>query len=190
MTEISKSEFARRKGVTPAAITQYIKRGMPTLESGRLDPHTCDGWLRQYNSPARSGSFRARREAARSEAPAQSTRTKATAGTGRAPAKTGSMDTPAVFREAYALGRAQLRASLRQAAPALLAQMDPATVEARIDTLAVLDFLIESWLESSDGAIDIDWSVFRHGITPERARAGFGAVQDHCRTVMADEAAA
>jgi hypothetical protein len=96
------------------------------------------------------------------------------------------MDTCDAFRAGYSLGRAQLRASLRRAAPALLASMNPRAVEARIDTFAVVDFLIGCWLDNSDGAVEIDWSLFTEGITPEKAMAAFDGIQTHCASLGSD----
>lgn len=81
---ISKSELARRLGVKPPRVSQYVDRGMPTLPSGLVDEAEARAWLeanldhgnRERQRLARAGSpprggeqgaERRRREAAQAE---------------------------------------------------------------------------------------------------------------------------
>jgi len=60
---ITKSELARRLGVSPAAITAYVKKGMPVLRSSRLNLKAALAWHAAYVVPERSGSYSARQSA-------------------------------------------------------------------------------------------------------------------------------
>lgn len=60
---ISKSEAARRWGVSPAMVTRYIadpKYKMPTLPDGRLDWQVVSAWREAKIIPQLSGSYYAR----------------------------------------------------------------------------------------------------------------------------------
>jgi hypothetical protein len=57
---ISKSEAARRWGVSPASVAKYIKRGMPVRSDRKLNWSAVDAWRRDSNTPEHSGSFHAR----------------------------------------------------------------------------------------------------------------------------------
>ena len=67
MKTVSKSELARRLKVSPASITGYCKKGMPVLESGRVNLKACLEWHKKYIFPERSGSYAARQRKAGKE---------------------------------------------------------------------------------------------------------------------------
>jgi phage terminase Nu1 subunit (DNA packaging protein) len=45
MESITKSALARHLGVTPQRVSQYVKRGLPTLADGKLDLDAALAWL-------------------------------------------------------------------------------------------------------------------------------------------------
>jgi hypothetical protein len=57
---ISKSEAARRWGLTPSAVTAYVSRGLPVRADGRIDWSVAAEWRRQFVAPERSGNFASR----------------------------------------------------------------------------------------------------------------------------------
>jgi hypothetical protein len=70
---ISKAEAARRWGVSKAAVTKYVAKGMPVREDGRLDWPAVDHFRRSYNVPERSGNFASRAAESEPGTGAQST---------------------------------------------------------------------------------------------------------------------
>jgi hypothetical protein len=153
---VTKSEAARRWKVSPAAVTKYLRKGMPALEGGRIDWAAAKAWRAQCNVPTRSGSYKARDRAKEATV------------------------APGVDSD-FTVGFATARKNIRQAIPELIASMRPEGVRERIATLAVIDHLLGSWLESpanSKAAMPpIDWSVFTAGIDPKGARALFESLQ-------------
>ena len=57
---ISKAEASRRWGVSKAAVTKYVAKGMPVRADGRLDWPEVDIFRKSYNIPERSGNFASR----------------------------------------------------------------------------------------------------------------------------------
>jgi hypothetical protein len=57
---ISKAEASRRWGVSKAAVTKYVAKGMPVRADGRLDWPGVDIFRRSFNVPERSGNFASR----------------------------------------------------------------------------------------------------------------------------------
>lgn len=45
MPEVSKAEFARSLGVTAPRVSQYVKRGLPVLASGKVDLEIATRWV-------------------------------------------------------------------------------------------------------------------------------------------------
>jgi DNA-binding transcriptional regulator YdaS (Cro superfamily) len=48
---ISKSAFARRLGISPAQVSQYVAMGMPVLASGKLDYAVAKRWVERSILP-------------------------------------------------------------------------------------------------------------------------------------------
>jgi len=53
--DITKTELARQLEVTPSRIGQLVKRGMPTLESGKLNFQDALTWIAKYQCSSRGG---------------------------------------------------------------------------------------------------------------------------------------
>jgi hypothetical protein len=64
---VTKSEAARRWGVSPPAVAKYAAKGLPVRPDGKLDWSTADAWRRGYNVPEHSGSHKARKRAREAE---------------------------------------------------------------------------------------------------------------------------
>jgi len=45
MESITKSALARHLGVTPQRVSQYVRRGLPVLQDGKLDLDAALAWL-------------------------------------------------------------------------------------------------------------------------------------------------
>ena len=52
---VSKTEFAKLIGVTPARVSQLLLRGLPTLAGDRIDPTAGRAWLEAHVAPSRGG---------------------------------------------------------------------------------------------------------------------------------------
>jgi hypothetical protein len=62
---VTKSEAARRWGVSPSILARYAAKGMPIEGDGHLDWAKVKAWRAKYIDPARSGSFAARQREAK-----------------------------------------------------------------------------------------------------------------------------
>jgi hypothetical protein len=70
---VTKSEAARRWGVSPSILVRYATKGMPVEGNGRLDWAKVKTWRAKWINPARSGSFAARQRVAKARQGAAAT---------------------------------------------------------------------------------------------------------------------
>jgi hypothetical protein len=51
---VSKAQLARDLGVTPARVSQYIARGLPVLDTGKIELGLAIRWLKSSTCPSKS----------------------------------------------------------------------------------------------------------------------------------------
>jgi hypothetical protein len=144
MEQISKSEAARRWQVSPAAVTKYVRSGMPVRNDGKLDWEIVKQWHRDNVLSHRSGSYRSR------------VLDKATAGAAAQP-------------DEHSIGRRSVRSAIRECGPTVMVLGDKQSgSQARIRALMEIDAYLDRWSELNDEEPLADLRAFDwQGFSPE-----------------------